>query len=349
MDVIPAPRAVLYDRPFLAILLVVFLGFVGHWVVQPVLPLLVLHVGGDATLVGFLTLTFAVPSVVFRPFLGRLADTWSRRKVLLIGTLGLGFASTLYALPSLPAIFTSRAIHGTAWAAFNTASRTSLADMVPTSRRGEASSTYSLMASLAQLIGPAAGLLVLGATGFVGSFALASASGLAAAFVLRWALAPESRPLAPARHASLAGLVEHSAVRPMLIESLWVAVNSLFVIFPPVLAAQWSSSVADLAGYYATVGIVLIGAQFVGRRRLDEVPRHRLLLFAIGVGFVAILIASQAASVVALTAAGCVWAIGSSLVSPIAMASAIDRAPTDADRPWLHTRSATNSATAQVP
>jgi predicted MFS family arabinose efflux permease len=183
------------------------------------------------------------------------------------------------------------------------------------------------MASLAQVIGPAAGLLVLGATGFIGSFALASAAGLAAAVVLKWALAPETRPVVPARRASFAGLVEYSAVRPMLIESLWVAVNSLFVIFPPVLAAQWSGSVVDLAGYYATVGIVLIGAQVAVRRRLDKVPRDRLLFFAIAVGFVAILIASQAASVVALTVAGCVWAIGSSPVSPIAMASAIDRAP----------------------
>jgi hypothetical protein len=76
----------LYDRRFITLCTVVFLGFSSFAVIGPVLPILVLELGGNAALVGLIVAIYRVPSVLVRPFLGRLVDTWNQRGVWLLGS-----------------------------------------------------------------------------------------------------------------------------------------------------------------------------------------------------------------------------------------------------------------------
>jgi len=146
-----APRAPLYTVPFVGVLLVTFLVFAQNFIIQPVIPLLILDHGGDAALVGIVFAVFSIPSVVLRPWIGRLADRFGARRVLLAGTLGLGAAGPAYLSGSLPAIVVNRVLHGTAWAAVNTGGPSLMARLAPPTRRGEAAGMFDLMPGVAQL------------------------------------------------------------------------------------------------------------------------------------------------------------------------------------------------------
>ena len=84
----------LYDRGFVTLCAVTLLGFASFALIGPVLPLLVLDLGGDAALVGLIVAVYSVPSVLLRPFIGRLIDEWSQRTVYLLGTAGLALSET---------------------------------------------------------------------------------------------------------------------------------------------------------------------------------------------------------------------------------------------------------------
>lgn len=322
----PGP-ARLYGFPFVALLVVVFLGFANNALVQPILPILILERGGDATLVGIVIFVFAVPSLVLRPFIGHLVDRWSRTRTFILGTTGLGVAGFLYLIPGLGPIFVTRAFHGAAWAAFNTGGNSTLAELAPPSRRGEAAGMYNLMPSIAHMVGPTTGLVLLGAYGFAGPFALAGVIGIVATVLLLVGPFPRRQVVAPAAAVGFwRGLIERRALLPMFIEFLWITGQTLFVVFPPVFAAERGIPVTELTLYYLVMGAVLIIARLVLRQLIDRYPRHLVLGAGIAAGIVALGLAIGAETVPGLLLAACIYSVGSSATSPIATAIAIDRA-----------------------
>lgn len=173
----PGAQGRLYSWPLIALCGVALVGFGSNFVIQPVLPLLVLDRGGDPTLAGLIIGAFSFPSVLLRPFMGRLVDETDRLVVLSVSLLVIGLSGLVYLVPNLLLIFANRVVHGAAWAGFNTAGHSTLASLAPAERRAEASGLYNLMPGIAQMLMPGIGLLLLGGLGAQGPFL--ACSGLA--------------------------------------------------------------------------------------------------------------------------------------------------------------------------
>jgi predicted MFS family arabinose efflux permease len=326
-----ATKPPLYDGRFLTLCSVVFLGFAAFAIIGPVVPVLVIELGGNAALVGVIVAIYSIPSVLVRPFLGRLIDSWSQRGVWLLGAAGLSIASFLYLVPAIWLVALLRLFHGTAWAAFNTGGNTTLARIAPPARRAEAAGIFGLMPSLAHMLLPSVGLLLVGAVGTSAAFVAAGVLALLGALIIYLGPFPPG-PLSdnPSPRANLwRDLIERRALLPMWLEFLWMTVNVLFFIFPPLFAAQNDIPLADLALYYPIVGAALIATRLVVGPRLDRLPRGVPLMIAAGSGTLALLVASLADSVLTLTIAGSIFAFGTTFISPIAMALAIERADPD--------------------
>lgn len=320
-------RPALWSPAFGALLLAVFLGFASFQLLAPVIPVIILEQGGDATAVGIVVAAFSIPSVILRPPIGRLVDEWSRRGILSLGLAGMVASSLLYVIPLLPVMLATRLLHGTAWAAFNTGSNSTLAEIAPAARRGEASGLFSLMPALANTAMPAVGILLLGFVGTPMTFLVATAIALAGLLVATRGPRPEEerRPRA-AERSTWRSLIERSSLLPMLLEFLWMTTHVLFFIYPPVWAAEKGIPVSALVLYYPAVGLALVISRAVAGRRLDRVPRGVPILIGIGCGAVALGVASMAESVAMLVVAGVTFAIGASMTSSMHMAIAIDRA-----------------------
>jgi len=318
-------RPTLFTPPFIAICAIMLLGFSANYVIQPVLPILVLQRGGDATLVGLVIAAFSFPSVILRPFMGRLVDEWSQRRVLAVGTGLMTLTGLAYLIPNLGAIFVNRIVHGSAWAAFNTAANSTLARLAPHDRRGEASGVFNLMPGIAQMIMPAIGLLLLGAFSTEGPFI---ASGLIAlAAVAFAAFGPMPRPLPATRLPGAAsGLLERGALLPMTLEFMFTSVSALFLVYPPVFAASHGIPVFELTLYYPAYGISLVVVRLAAGRLLDRAPRGAVIAAGAIVSIVALGVAIVADSVPTLAVAGVLYAGAAAFTSPTTMALAIDRA-----------------------
>lgn len=322
-------RPSLYTRPFVALCALMLLGFCSFNVINPVIPVIVIDAGGDAALAGIIVAMFSIPSVLLRPFFGRLVDEWSKRRVLALGVSGLAVSSLLYLVPGIVAMAGVRLLHGTAWGAFNTGGNSSLADIAPPERRGEASGIYGLMPGLSQMAMPALGLALLSTWGAPGPFLfaalLASLGVLIAVFGPSLARRAVAKAQAP-RSTGLGSLLERRVVLPMTLEFLWMSTNCLFFIFPPVWAREHGIPVESLALYYPALGAAMVGARIVIGPRLDRVPRGWPVILGASLGTAGLLVAVVAQDVLMLTVGGVMYAIAAALTSPIHLAIAMDRA-----------------------
>lgn len=317
----------LYTAPFAALCAIALLGFSSNFLLQPVLPILVLDRGGDATMVGVVIAAFSLPSVVLRPMMGRLADELGMRRILGIGAALMAVAGALYLLPSMLVLLANRVFHGTAWAAYQTGGNALLARHAPPDRRGEASGIYNLMPGIAQMLLPSVGLVLLATWGLGAPFLLSAALAAASLGLLLLA-----RRLGGSRDAGRArpggGLIERNALLPMVVELLFTSVSALFMIFPPVFARANGIPVGDLALYYPVYGGVLVAVRLAAGRSgvIDRFPRHRVIAAGAILAIVSLAVASGASTVAGLTAAGALYAAAAAFTSPTAMAMAIDRA-----------------------
>jgi MFS family permease len=323
---VAVPTQSLYTPQIVALCVVGLLGFGSQFLIQPILPILVLERGGDATTVGLIIAAFSFPSVILRPFMGRLVDEWSNRHVLALGTGGIGLTGFLYLVPNLGAIFANRILHGAAWSAFNAAGHSMVARLAPAGRRGEAASVYVMMAGIAQTVMPAIGLLLFGVTGTSGPFVLAAVMGIAATAVIVLGPLPVLRPVAaPTREGFWRSLFEPGAVVPMGLEFLFTSVSALFLIYPAIWATSRQIPLEQLALYYPVYGVVLVGLRLISGRYIDRAPRRPVIAAGAGLAIVALVIAAGAQDVPMLTVGGAIYAAAASFTSPAAMAMAIDQ------------------------
>lgn len=317
----------LYTIPFVGVLVVDLLAF-GQWFgLQPIIPLLVLSLGGDAAMAGIAFAFFSIPSVIFRPIFGRLVDSVGTRRILILGTLAVGLVAPGYLVPSIVVLMLLRIAHGVAWAAVMTAAPALMARLAPLSRRGEAASVFDLMPSLAQMTMPAVGLLVYTTLGTAGVFAMATVLGLAACLVVL-ASAPADPP--DVRAAASGGnlpLLEPSAIVPMLITMLFMSATALFVVYPPILVTEKGIPIAELAIYYPVYGLAIVGSRILMSRRVDQLPRLRVVAVGAGMAIASLLLSSQATTIITLTAAGAINAAAVGVLVPTMTAAVIDHAP----------------------
>src|ERR1700689_2765571 len=75
---------------------IVAIQWMGATLGLPLLPLFLEHRGGVPTMIGFIMASFFVAGVLTQFFLGRLADRFGRRTVLVYSLIAYGIASTAY-------------------------------------------------------------------------------------------------------------------------------------------------------------------------------------------------------------------------------------------------------------
>lgn len=127
----------------------------------PLLPLFLEHRGGGPTIIGFIMASFFVAGVATQFFLGRLADRFGRRPILVASLVAYGIASTTYLLPVSAGWFAlTRAVQGASAGAIEVASMSAVAALFTESERGRAISRILAAQLFGLAIGPVAGVVV---------------------------------------------------------------------------------------------------------------------------------------------------------------------------------------------
>ena len=202
-------------RTMIVLMLAVFTVSMGYGVILPLLPYLIerlLGVGGDAAHVsratGLLTGLYTLSLFLFAPLWGRLSDSYGRRSILLIGLIGFGVTTLLFAfVENLSAVYAERFLGGMFAAAVTPVALATIGDLAATEDVRARRLTFVSLAGISGfLLGPMLGVFmargvakIFSITGAAGSLALPLAVTAILALIAAVAAAmtvPGTKPVA---------------------------------------------------------------------------------------------------------------------------------------------------------
>jgi MFS family permease len=294
----------------------------------PTLPLYIRDVGGATYQVGIVIGAFAVGLLLFRPWVGHLADRRGRRLVLLMGLAATAIAPIGYLLTqAIPLLIAVRVFHGLSIAAFTTAYSTLTVDLSPPSSRGEVIGYMSLVNPVGVAIGPAIGGLVQAWAGYTPLFLLSAGLGIVGLVGALWlqAPAPVMQPSTEANRSSFWRLLLSPRLRTptlaLLLVGLAFGVLSTFV--PLFIQEAGVSLNAGL--FYTAAALAGFSVRLLTGRASDRYGRGRFITLGLLLYALTMLLLWSAHSASAFLLAGLLEGAGTGIFLPLMIALVADR------------------------
>jgi DHA1 family tetracycline resistance protein-like MFS transporter len=277
------------------ILLIAFLDATGVGIVVPVLPQLIADVSGrslsgSSYVLGTLVALYSAVGFLVAPLLGRMADRFGRRPMLLlplaVSCLDYLVAATTH---SLPMLFVARAVAGACGASIVVANAY-VADTTPADVRGQAFGLLGAVFGAGMILGPTLGGVLASNFGarapFWAALVVAAGNLIAGALILRESLPPDQRralrlrqtnPLTAFRSFSSLKLSTTIVLAIVFIHLASTMSQAVMVLFTQ-SRIGWTSS--EVGIFLTVTGVLLIimqgGVTGVAIARLGE--RHTVLL-----------------------------------------------------------------------
>jgi MFS family permease len=167
MSISKGRLAVLLKRELLTMYVTAFLQLSTVMISFTLIPLYIREAGGGSFDVGLQTTLFTLFSVVFRLFLGPMADRRGRKLSLLIGSVVFATAPVgIWLSPSLGFMAMVRIYQAIGMATFLSAGTSYVADHAPPEYRGTSIGLYRTAITLSVMISPAVGMMLINRYGY---------------------------------------------------------------------------------------------------------------------------------------------------------------------------------------
>jgi len=294
----------------------------------PTLPLYIRDVGGTKSQIGVVMGAFAVGLLLFRPWLGQLADRRGRKVVLLIGLAAAAIAPLGYlATQSLPLLIAIRAFHGLSIAAFTTAYSTLVVDLSPPSNRGEVIGYMSLVNPVGVAIGPAIGGFLQEWAGYTPLFLLSAGLGVVGFVGALWIQAPvpAAQPIGGTSKTTLWRLLLSPRLRtPTLTLMLAGMAFGVLSTFVP-LFIQEAGVNLNAGLFYTAAAVASFSVRLLTGRASDRYGRGRFITLGLLLYAVTMLLLWSARSTGVFLLAGLLEGAGIGIFLPLMIALVADR------------------------
>lgn len=295
----------------------------------PTLPLYVEHVGATKQQIGIVMGSFAIGLLLFRPWLGKMADRRGRKIVLLIGTAIAAIAPLGFlVVKSIGLLMLLRAFHGISLAAFTTAFISLVADLSDEKNRGEVIGYMSLVTPIGLAIGPAIGGYLQAGAGYTALFISSAALGGLAFLCILPIVNPPVKTMQPGEgnNSSLWQILISPKVKTpaMVMLLIGLAFGTLHTFAPLYI----KSTGVDLnAGLFYTAGAIASFAirLFTGRAS-DRFGRGLFITISLVVYVGAMILLWKANSAATFLFASIIEGAGAGTLMPMISALVADRA-----------------------
>jgi MFS family permease len=326
----PQPQPTLFTPAFTALTFASLAYFTAAGMLLPALPRLVVEtLGGGNAAVGVVFGAFSVSAVLLRPAAGIYGDRRGRRPLMLVGAAL--FAASVLAYGSVTTaapLVALRLVGGAGEAMFFVGMVTTVTDLAPAERRGEAMSLASLALYLGIGIGPLLAELVAARAGLAAVWLVAAGAAIAA--VALTARVPETRPLQPTPVGDPAAgrrLVHPAGLLPGIVLLASIVGMAGFLAFVPlhVLDIGMDGSGAILLVFAGVVVLI----RSVGARLPDRLGPARAIRAALTLSVIGLVVVGTWHAPTGSVVGAVVLAAGIALLTPSVFALAVADVPAD--------------------
>lgn len=217
---------------------------------------------------GLMTTVFLISAIISRPFAGKWIERTGYKKVILTSLLIFLFSSLLYFFPkSMISFLMLRFLHGIGFGMATTVVGAIVANIIPSSRRGEGMGYFIMSTNLSMVLGPFIGLTVIQQWGPSALFSISSFCAVAALIAGLIIKLPKVTPqqTASSQGFSFKSLFEVSAIRISIVGAFFAIIYSSILSFVSVYANEIHlAKVSSL--FFVVYAIILLASRpFTGR------------------------------------------------------------------------------------
>jgi MFS family permease len=312
----------LWTADFRLILACTHLAFAGVSSTYTTLPLYLTD--ANKWQIGLVVGSMGIAGMFMRPLAGVWADRYGRKRFMVIGSAVAALSLAACALSSDPYLLLPlRIVNGMGLVLFVTAAFTTVADIVPSDRRGVAFGYLAMMNSLPQVYAPWLGLTIAKTWGFTPYFLTAAVvSGLP--FFLSSRIGGGRGGARAAEGFSAAALVSRSTLLPAsLFLSLTVAFGAIQA-FLPLMAEKRDLGNPGL--FFVLYGVVVVPLRPVVGALADRYSRAVVFVPGLIVGGLAMLLLAAASTQGLMLVAAMLFGVGFAGAHTALLALTVDRA-----------------------
>lgn len=152
----------LWNKNFLNVCLSSFFIFTNFYLLTATMPIYVKNdLQGSATHISLIVSLYILGTVLLRPFTGKWADQYGKRKVALLFLILFIICNVAYlGTKAIVPLLIVRFINGFGFSAATTSTAALAMDWIPSKRKGEGVGYFGLFMSLAMVVGPALGIFL---------------------------------------------------------------------------------------------------------------------------------------------------------------------------------------------
>lgn len=323
-DTLYPDKPSIWSRTFVLLCIVNLFQVTGQMMMTTIIPLYARDMGAASSIVGIVVGSFAVTSILTRPFTSPAFDSFPKKPILL-GAVALVVVCTfLYGVADSVVTLTGvRMLHGLAMGCTGPLALALASEVIPLQRMGSGLGVFSLAQALSQSVGPALGLWLIGVIGFQMTFRVAGISMACALVLIFFIKEPAHLEARPPYKIALNRCFAAGAVLPAALICIFSAINSSVMAFVAIYAGELG--VEGIGMYFTVHALCLIITRPIFGRAADRFGFAKVIVPSLVVNALAYILIAQATSLPMFIVAGVLTAIGygsaTTLLQTLAMAS----------------------------
>jgi multidrug resistance protein len=303
------------------VLFTIFMASFGFSMILPILPFYALSLGLEPFQLGMLTASFAVMSLLFAPIMGKLADRYGRKRVM-IGGMSLFIAGYLvFAFTnSLELAFLARALEGIGAAATFPSCISLLSDFTTEKQRGRAMGLMGMSWSLGFIIGPAFGGIVSASSvqhAFLASAVMAFLNAMSIAFQIK---EPKEKQESKDITGKEITLLEHlkSPLLFLFLSSFMITfmIGGMDATLAIYTGEKLGFTSAQVGLIFTYIGVLIMIMQFLGGNLVNRFGELKLIGFGLGLSGLGFFLLSFTHDWVTILIPLAIFVAGNAMVNP---------------------------------
>lgn len=302
-----------------------FCSSLSFQILTPTLPLYIQKQGHSQAMIGFIVGILTFTTIIFRPFMGKAVDTWSRKSFFIIGMAILSVSIFSYQFSeSILSLTILRLFHGVGWGMVTAAAGTIAADFIPSQRIGEGMAYYGLSTVFSMAVAPILGLNLVEFLGFQSLFittTLFTILGIIFGSLLNYKGVNLDKEIFNVSRS----LFERSAFKPSVINFFISLTFSSITTFIALYAADLN--IRNIGSFFTVLALTLIIIRPITGKFVDRKGFHFVMLPGLIALFSSIVIITAAKGLLSFLAAAIIYGIGFGILQPSLQALVVYRIP----------------------
>jgi MFS family permease len=310
-------------RDFILAFFAFFTFMTALYALIPTLPIYLNRLGSSVSEIGIIIGVYGIASLICRFVVGGVLTRYSVKMVMIIGAVFsiISFLASLILRPFWP-FFAIRFFQGAAMAFLDTAVLTFVVNVTPQAYRGQGIAYLLLAPSLAMVVAPALGMLLINRYSFTVLF-LSCAVLSACSLFFSWKI-DAKKTVRPEKTASVerSFYLEWKIIVPGVSSFLQNFIYGAVCAFVTLYAIQYG--VANPGLFFSASAVMMIAGRMFGGRILDTYSKEKIILLFVVMTIIDMVILSFATTLPMFVLAGLIWGIGTAFFYPACMAYSLE-------------------------